>query len=300
MPLNRTALILLNWNSYHHTQNCLHSLQQTAGEGFDVIVVDNGSEENPASRLNKDFPKVHLIRNSENKGFSAGNNVGINYALSQGYEYIMLLNNDVFVEPSSIDVLIAYMDQHPEVGVVQSLIYNHPDRSKIWNAGGRFNRLTGTPVSVRKFDGIEVPLEVDWVTGCTFFTRSSLFKQVGLLNEKYFAYYEDVDLSFRIKAAGFKLIFHPQSVIYHFTGGSSRTSKKGKEGYLNPDVHYYNIRNHIWIIRSWLSIHERPLAILIHFFYSLSLTSYFLMRIRWNKFISAAKGFKDGFTQSWS
>ena len=300
MPLNRTAIILLNWNSYHHTQNCIYSLQQTVGEGFGLIVVDNGSDENPAHRLGKDFPKVHLICNAENLGFSGGNNVGIQYAIDQGYEYVMLLNNDVFVEPSSIDVLISYMDQHSAVGVVQPLIYNHPDRSRIWNAGGKFNRWTGNPVSIRNFNGIELPSQVDWITGCAFFARSSVFSQVGLLNEKYFAYYEDVDLSFRIKKAGYKLVFHPQSVIYHFTGGSSRASQKGDEGYLNPDVHYYNIRNHTWIIRSWMNFYERPFPILLHLIYSLSLIGYFLIRLRWNKFKFAVTGLKDGFASSWS
>jgi GT2 family glycosyltransferase len=295
MP-SRIAVILLNWNAYFHSRNCIHSLSKVSEVPFDIILVDNASTDDSFLKLKEEFPHVQFIQSSHNLGFTGGNNVGLQKLLKLNYEYVLLLNNDVFVHPNFLIHLINYLDLNPGVGAVQPLIFHHPDHLSIWNGGGKFNRIIGKTDSTQSSNTNHTTSEIDWISGCAFIIRTSVLKQVGLLNEKYFAYYEDVDLSFRIREAGYKLMLIPNSVIYHIGGGSNNPPKKRREGYLSPDVHYYNTRNRIWIIRQWLKWYEKPTAILYHTLYSISLACYFLLRFRWNKLMAVAKGFIHGFS----
>lgn len=298
MP-SRVAIILLNWNAYFHSRNCINSLTKVNEVSFDIILVDNASTDNSHFKLKEEFPHVQFIQATQNLGFSGGNNLGLKKVLELNYVYVLLLNNDVFVDANFLYHLTNYLDFNPEVGAVQPLINHHPDRYKIWNGGGKFNRIIGKTDSRQNNNSDNCPLEIDWISGCAFMIRTSVLNQVGLFNEKYFAYYEDVDLSFRIREAGFKLVLNPSSVIYHIGGGSSNTPEKRREGYLSPDVHYYNTRNHIWIIRQRLKWYEKPTAILYHALYSISLACYFLLRFRWNKLMAVAKGFIHGFSHNY-
>ena len=201
--MNRTAIILLNWNSFEHTSNCIHSLKKCTGEGFDIIVVDNGSADGSLQALHHEFEEVIFLSNEKNVGFVEGNNRGFEYALEKKYEYVMMLNNDVFVEPNFLVHLTNYMDMHPETGAIQPKIFFNNDRAKVWNGGSRYAHFFGWTYSnnyMRKEGETQKLLhEVDWITGCALLVRTSILKEIGLLNKNFFIYYEDVDLSFRIK-----------------------------------------------------------------------------------------------------
>jgi GT2 family glycosyltransferase len=279
-----------------HTRNCINSLSNSTFVNFDIILIDNASEDGSGEKLRDEFNKLLYFQARKNSGFTGGNNLGIHFALENQYDYIMMLNNDVYVDQNFMYHLKKYLDFHPDAGAVQPLIYCHPERNKVWNAGGFFNRILAKSNSNGTFDGNIDPIEIDWISGCAFMVRASVLRETGLLNEKYFAYHEDVDLSLRIRQAGHKLMLIPQSVIYHIGGGSSNSRVKKKEGYQRPDVHYYNTRNQIWIIRTWLNWYEKPMAILYHAVYSVSLAAYFLIRMRWNKLKAVVKGFVHGFT----
>ena len=201
----KLAIILVNWNSFELTKDSLDSLQQTTYTNYDCIVVDNGSVDRSGHELKIQFPNIILIESEINKGFTGGNNLGIDYALQNGYDYIMMLNNDVAVESNFLEPLIARLDQNPSVGAVQPLIYFHHDRNLIWNAGSRYLSWIGVPLTLMYFR--KDPLrkqsmqqkKIDWITGCAFMMRSEILKKTGTLKERYFIYFEDVDLSFRIK-----------------------------------------------------------------------------------------------------
>jgi len=128
--------------------------------------------------------------------------------------------------------------------------------------------------------------------------RASVLKNVGLLKEAFFIYYEDVDLSFRIKNAGYQLDYVPSSVIYHIAGMSQKTNKKGKEGFVSPKVHYLNARNRIWFLKvhtPWWAI---PTTFFYQFMYYLAVSFYFLSRLRFNKFKAWLTCIKDGILSS--
>ena len=290
------AIILVNWNCYLHSRNCIKSLHNTINKNYDIILVDNGSEDGSSDKLRNEFIDILVLKSPKNLGFTGGNNMAIQYALENQYEYILMLNNDVFVHQNFIFHLQNYLDFNSKIGVVQPLIYKYPETKNIWNGGGYFNRFLAKSFSNRKFNGDLSPRSIDWVSGCAFMVRASVLRENGLFNEKYFAYFEDVDLSLRIRQSGHKLALIPNAVIYHIGGGSSNSTERRKDGYQSPDVHYYNTRNQIWIIRTWLEWYEKPIAILYHSLYSVSLAAYFLIRMRWNKLEAVVKGFIHGFT----
>ena len=296
----KLAIVLVNWNSFELTKDTLVSLQQTTYTNYDCIMVDNGSADGSGDRIEKAFPNCIVLKSATNKGFTGGNNIGMDYALQQGYEYIMLLNNDVAVESNFLEPLIAALDQAPSVGAVQPLIYFHHDRNLIWNAGSTYNPFLGicaTPDYNKKDPGhqfIHQSKKIDWITGCAFMIRASVLQEVGLLKEAFFIYYEDVDLSFRIKAAGYQLDYVPSSVIYHIAGMSHKTKEKGKEGFVSPKVHFLNARNRIWCLKEHTPAWAIPTVTLFNAFYFFSIGFYFIFRARWQKWQAWNKGILEG------
>ena len=229
MP-KQLAIILVNWNSFDLTRDTLCSLQKTNFKNYDCVLVDNGSADASAQKLQQAFPEIILISLNENKGFTGGNNAGMQYALEHGYEYIMMLNNDVEVDADFLEPLMAPLNNDPSIGAVQPLIYFHHDKNLIWNAGTQYNPWLGicSTIHYNKRDDahaqMQVPKNIDWITGCAFMIRATVLQKVGLLQEKYFIYYEDVDLSFRIKAAGFKLAYARNAQNIHLVSNATTSS----------------------------------------------------------------------------
>ena len=296
----KLAIILVNWNSFELTKDTLESLQKTTYTNYDCIVVDNGSADGSGDLIESTFPNCIVLKSITNKGFTGGNNIGMDYALQYGYEYIMMLNNDVAVEPNFLEPLIAKLDQDASVGAVQPLIYFHHDRNLIWNAGSRYLSWIGLPLTLMYFrkDPLRLQMnmqkKIDWITGCAFMIRASVLRKTGTLKEPYFIYFEDVDLSFRIKQAGYQLGYVPESVIYHIAGMSHKSKTKEKEGFLNPKVHYLNGRNRIWFLKAHTPWWAIPTTFFYQFMYYLAVSFYFISRLRFNKLKAWWKGIKEG------
>ena len=300
----KLAIVIINWNSFELTRDTLMSLQKTSYQNYDCIVVDNGSQDDSANQLQNAFPNIILMRSGENKGFTGGNNIGMQFALDNGYEFIMMLNNDVEVDADFLQPLVQKLNSNQNIGAVQPLIYFHHDKNLIWNAGTTLIPFLGTcatPNYNQRDDAhaqLQVQKNIDWITGCAFMIRASVLKQVGLLKEKFFIYYEDVDLSFRIKTAGYTLAYEPSSVIYHIAGMSHKSKVKGKEGFVSPKVHFLNARNRIWFLKQHTPIWALPTVILFQAFYFFSIGFYFIFRARWQKWIAWNKGILEGLTSN--
>ncbi|QHA93700.1 glycosyltransferase family 2 protein [Bacillus sp. N1-1] len=243
---NSVAIILLNWNSYKDTYECLKSLENLAYESFHVFVVDNASTDHSYEKLVKDGElgvfrsEVTFIQSGGNLGFAGGNNVGIKQAYELGYDYIWLLNNDTTVDEHSLSTLITVIDKDERIGIVGSKIY-FADTNLLWFAGGQVNYYSGSThhVGYKKkdkgqYDKIK---HVQYIVGCSLLFRRELIESVGYLEEDYFLYYEDTDWNIRASRKGWDILYVPQSIVYHKVSSSSSSKD------VAPFFAYYNIRN---------------------------------------------------------
>lgn len=291
-PESSVAIILVNWNGFNYTKACLESLEKVKDSDFQVVLVDNASTEPEGQRLKSLFPHLHLIANSENLGFTGGNNVGIRFALAQGFEQILLLNNDTLVDPSFLKPLQTELHAS-SYGVVQPLICFVQDPKKLWSAGGKWNALLGRAITLGNRVSLDnyAPkhFELDWATGCCMLLSKEAILAAGLLDEHYFAYFEDVEWSLRIRKSGFKIGLVENSIIYHEAGAASK--KTHKEGTLSPTVFYFHVRNQLFLLRQQQII----LGFAYHLFRFFLWASYFLARGRFKKLRLVIKGIRDGF-----
>lgn len=295
IPKESVAIILVNWNGYDFTRACLESLRKVDFPDFRVILVDNASQNQEGTRLKKTFPEIVLIENAENLGFAGGNNVGIRHALGQGFSHVLLLNNDTEVEPDFLGEMMRKFNQNPGLGVVQPLILFLHEPKKIWSAGGKWIPSLGRAITL----GDRAPIsdyrfkksEIDWATGCCMLISGEALLKTGLLNEQYFAYFEDVEWSLRFREAGYGISLAEKAIIYHESGASSK--KKNAEGILSPKVFYYHVRNQFLLLKR-----NKTIGGLIYHLLRFTLwMGYFLLRGRFQKLKSVAKGIRDGLTQ---
>lgn len=292
------ALILLNWNTPEYTADCIKSiLGYCTPDHFDIIVTDNGSTDGSLAILQGQFPDLIYLDNKENLGFAEGNNRAINYSISKDYTYSLIMNTDTLVDSDIISKLLEHMQHHPEAAAVQPAIYWMHNRNKIWNGDSYVNFVLGytynkknTPKSLDELNY----KKVEWVTGCCCLIRNEVLKKTGGFNKEFFLYYEDVELSFRLRKQGGELHYLPSCKMYHEAGASGK-EKKNNEGTLSPVIHYYVNRNKIWFLRGYGKPLFYPLIFLYNAPYYLALYTYFKLRGRNKKAEYLFKGLKDGF-----
>ncbi|RFM26644.1 glycosyltransferase family 2 protein [Deminuibacter soli] len=294
----KVAIILVNWNGFAYTSNCIASLRNLTYRAFDIIVVDNASPDGSGRQLKEAHQDIILLQSATNTGFSGGNNIGIRYSLAHQYTHTLLLNNDTLAEPGFLSALMNYLNSHPGTGAVQPLIYFNHNRSLVWNGGSYFNKIwgyTSVPGHNKPVQAVHLQTkQVHWITGCALLIRNTVLQQTGLLAGNMFMYSEDVDFSFRIRKLGYQLAYVPNAVIYHIAGMSNKKEKKDAEGFINASVHYYNQRNRIWILKKYVPLPFAPTALLFNFFYITGVMSYFVARFRFAKLRATCRAVKDG------
>ena len=287
---SKIAIIIVNWKQYQLTKLCLYSLQKIKYDNYQIILIDNESNPKELKKIKNQFDKIITFPNQKNLGFTGANNIGIEYAIKNDFEYVMLINNDTEVEKNFINPLIELLEKNQNFGAAQPLILNYYNRNKVWSAGGFLNKFFGYTYMIKSPEGIKK--NIDWITGCCFFLRTDVIKKIGLLDENFFAYYEDVDWSIRIKNAGYDLAFVKSSIIYHH--GSKSSKNESNEGTLSPFVHYLNIRNHIFLLRKNKDVFNSVGVLFFQFFKIVSYSVYFIVRVRINKLNMVYKGLIDG------
>ncbi|WP_209329973.1 glycosyltransferase family 2 protein [Lunatimonas salinarum] len=288
------ALVVVNWNTYGYTKSCLDQAAKLTYPNFEVLLVDNGSTDGSGQRLNAEYPHITFLPNKRNMGFTGGNNRGIEVALDRGFRYVFLLNNDTYFDAGFLDPLVAYLEANPSTGAVQPLIYEANGSKGVWHAGGMFNRLTGKTTSIKRTVNLQVPYASSWLTGCAFLVRAGVIRQVGTLRHAYFAYFEDVDWSFRITKVGFDLKIVPQAVLHHEVSASTKSKTKQKEGFLSPAAHYLNVRNQFLLLKAEPIGMVKAMAWPYQLAKALAVLGYFVVRLRLKKLRAAAAGLRDG------
>ncbi len=245
------AIVVLNYNGAKCLPFALASLDRLEYLEKKVIVVDNGSTDGSYERAKEYFPQGIFLQNDTNLGFAAGMNVGILEALSLDAQFIWLFNNDATAEPLALSFLVRFCERFPEVGAVSPIILD--ENGEAWFSSGKVSFLRmravhegGSPAAT--------PYESEYLTGCALFLPCSTFRLTGLLDERYFLYYEDVDLSLRISGVGRKLFVIPSAKVRH--AERSKTD--------NPEKVYHLVLSgllffHIHtprLLRSWIFLYE--------------------------------------------
>jgi GT2 family glycosyltransferase len=218
-------IIILSWNGKEDTLSCLRSIMGLRYPNFTVVMVDNASSDGTVESVKENFTTVKIIANSENLRFAGGNNVGIEYALQNKADYILLLNNDTIVDPDFLDRLIEVAASDKRIGIAGPKIYYYQDRKRIWFAGGKVEYWKGwvSHIGIRELDHgqYDAVRRVDYITGCCMLVRREVIERVGKLDEKFFIYGEDADLCLRASRAGYELVYAPSSMIWHKVSASS-------------------------------------------------------------------------------
>ena len=274
----KVTTIVLNWNGWKDTISCLESLSLVDTSSFDleVLVVDNASNDDSIHKLEEYKKKFDfkLIKNASNLGFAEGNNVGLRYAISKGFDYAMVLNNDTLVDRKIFSHLLSAFEDNGGVGVVSPKIYfakgfefhkgrySNSDLGKvIWYAGGKvdWNNVMGINLGVDEVDQgqFEEIKEVDFATGCSSIFSVPVLKKVGLYDKRYFMYFEDVDLSLRIKKAGYKVLFQPKGIVWHKVAQSSNIGSDLNDYFISRNrllfgLKYAQLRTKIALFRESL------------------------------------------------
>ncbi len=228
------AVILVNWNHGQDTITCLRSLAATEGVPWQAIVVDNASTDDSVARIAAAFPQARLLVNKRNLGFAGGANVGIREALAGPYRYLLLLNNDTQVDPDALEHLRRTAEAHPRAGILSPLIL-YPDRERIWFAGAHRRRWYPSitwPAYRRRRRLPPQPFQTEYVTGCAMLLRRQVLEEVGLLDEAYFMYWEDLDLCERARRAGWQVWLVPTAVVLHHVSTSTGEHAPRKWYYL--------------------------------------------------------------------
>lgn len=219
------AIIIVNWNTRQLLLDCLAALPAaTAGIDAETWVVDNASRDGSVEAVREQYPEVRIIANKENLGFAIANNQAIRASDSR---HVLLLNSDTIARPGSLAALVHFLDAHPDVGVVGSRLLN-PDGSlqPSWALfPNLFTELIGKKLRLRwrypTTDGT-LAYGTDWIDGAVLMIRRSILPQVGLMDERYFMYTEEVDWCYRTRRAGWKVCYLPESEVIHFGGQSSK------------------------------------------------------------------------------
>ena len=243
----QTAVVILNWNGRKYLEQFLPLLIKYSSEEADIIVADNASSDDSIAFLEANFPSVKIIRNPANEGFARGYNLALKQVKA---DYYILLNSDIEVTQGWIQPVIEMMEKDPSIAACQPKIRSYFERTKFEYAGaaGGFIDKYGYPFCRgRMFQSIEEDLgqyddaiEIFWATGACMFVRADLFHQAGGLDEDFFAHMEEIDLCWRLKNLGYKIMYCPRSLVYHIGGGTLPKISWRKT--------YYNFRNNFYLL----------------------------------------------------
>lgn len=255
----KTAVIILNFNSYNQTIECIESVKNITYPNYEIIVVDNNSKDDSLQQIKGSFPDVILLKSRDNLGYASGNNLGIKYALEKNIEYICILNNDVAVDRNFLEPIIkTLMDDKNAAAAGPSICYYGQD-DVIQAMGGNINLYTGLPTM--KFKGKKLSqvkediVSVDYLGGACFVVKAEILKKIGLIPENYFLFYEETEFFLNIKRQGYKLISIRDSRVYHKVSGTISKYKGLSYFFLN--------RNRIIFVRRNARLYHK----FIFFFY---------------------------------
>jgi GT2 family glycosyltransferase len=244
--------VILNTNRKQDTLACLASISESTYTNQQTIVLDNASSDGSAHAIRSAYPEVRIVELIENLGYAGNNNVGIKEALACGADWIFILNEDTLMAPDCLEKLLAAAQADHRIGIVGPMVYHHDEPSVIQSAGvilGDNWRSIHLGQNEEDCGQFPVSHQVDGISGCAILVRKDLVEQVGVLDERFYYYWEETEWCVRAKKHGWVIAHVPEAKLWH--KGVQRDYRP------NPSVTYYDTRN--WLLL--LSKHHAPLAI---------------------------------------
>ena len=249
MKSPKVSIIILNWNNYWDTIECIRSLEKATYPNLDILIVDNSSDNDSEVILRKEFPSYVFKQTGINLGFAGGNNIGIRQALKKGADYILLLNSDTVVKENFLEPLINAGEHVPDVGILGGKTYNYYDKKRLCSAGANLNWLKGTAAFHRgegKLDkgSYNKKRYVNFIPGYFMLIKAAVFEKCGFLDERYFLGVEEIDFCLRIGKAGFILLYVPDAEVWHKVTASHKKYA--------PKFIYNGYRNKLIFMKKYL------------------------------------------------
>ncbi len=238
------AAVVISYRRPPMVLSCLGKLLALPDAPAKVWLVDNAPDDGTAALVRVQYPAVEVIDAGGNRGFAAGNNLGMRAALDAGYQFILLLNDDAELKADSLTVLYAAMEADDTIGSSGPLVY-YGDESNIWSAGGRINRRTGMVRHVICPPAGTAVNQVDYVVACAVLYRGAALERVGLFDVRFFMYYEDSDLGMRLADAGYRNVIAGNAIALHHVPRDLAVRMK------SPVFSYYLQRNRLLFVRKY-------------------------------------------------
>ncbi len=305
MCSKKVSVVLVNYFGAEDTALCLESLR-ASDEPVQVVLVDNSPNDPELEKVLQDYPEVHLINAPENLGFGKGNNLGIDWVLSNtDCEYIFILNNDATVKPDTVTHLIQAMEQHPEAGIVAPRIVFAENPDVLWYGGGEVDWKRGGGRVPGVMGSANAPLAmqaryVSFASGCAMFFRRRVLEQLGGFDPKFFMYDEDLELSLRVSKSGWNIWYEPKTIVHHVGQGSLRKGEGvqflGAWDPKNPNLAFYVyhiMRNRLITMHKHAKGVNKLYFLLVFPLFMTIKLSRFVLNGRWDAVQAAMKGWKS-------
>lgn len=234
-------IITINWNAYDDTARLLQRLRRLAYPAFEVVVVDNASTDGSREKISAEFPEATVLPMPDNAGFGAANNAALRQALQDNIPWVWLLNNDALPDPETLTALVAAGQAAPRIGAIGGVVFDEspPDRLQAWGGGIIYPWLGAVRL------GTAANQPVEFITGACLLLRTDALRKVGMFDKRFFLYWEDADLCFRLRKAGWHLAVADSARIHH--RGSATTGR-------NPRLRSFHSARSLVL---FLSNHER-------------------------------------------
>jgi GT2 family glycosyltransferase len=251
----KICAVILNTNRREDTLECLQSLINNQYPNLHIIILDNASTDGSYEAIQTTYPQVQQVSLTENKGYAGNNNAGIALAMEAQADWIFVLNEDIILAPDALSQLMTVVQELPQVGIIGPLVYHHNEPTIIQSAGGILSaRWDSSHLGLNETDHGQYnqPQEVQWISGCAIGVRRLAIEQAGMIDERFFYYWEETEWCLRIRSFGWQALVIPQAKIWH--KGVQRDYQP------NPNVTYYSTRNRLLLyskhhpsLRIWLS-----------------------------------------------
>ncbi len=234
--------VVLAWNNYSDTRECLQTLSTSDYPNLQIILVDNGSEDGTPEHVRQDFPNISIIENGQNLGVPAGYNIGFKRALKAGADYVLMLNNDVSIPSDMLTALVKIAEDDPETGIVMPKILYYGSDSDVWSSGGKYRAFPPAILMTDKKPAAADTLRmIEFAPSCGLLIHRRAFEQAGLFDPGYLFMFDDWDFSQRVRANGLKIWYTPTTHLWHKVSRTTKgpSSPKFWHSLASSSVRYY-------------------------------------------------------------